>query len=104
MIGVLWAGAALAAVTLALRAAGPVMARRFEPGPAARRTVDLCALILLAGVAATSTFVEADGLASAARVCGVTVAGILAWRRVPLPLIILAAGGTTAGLRLLGVG
>lgn len=103
MTAVLCAGAALAVVTFALRAAGPLLADRFTPGPAARRIVDLCALTLLAGVAATSAITAEGGFAGAARVSGVTVAGVLVWRRAPLPLVIVAAGGTTAALRWLGV-
>lgn len=31
------------------------------------------------------------------------VAGVLAWRKAPLPVIVIAAAGCTAGLRLLHV-
>ncbi|NUQ90764.1 MAG: AzlD domain-containing protein, partial [Glycomyces artemisiae] len=34
---------------------------------------------------------------------GVVVGGVLAWRKAPLALVVVAAAATTAGLRLLGV-
>ncbi|ADG79773.1 Branched-chain amino acid transport OS=Tsukamurella paurometabola (strain ATCC 8368 / DSM /CCUG 35730 / CIP 100753 / JCM 10117 / KCTC 9821 / NBRC 16120/ NCIMB 702349 / NCTC 13040) OX=521096 GN=Tpau_3186 PE=4 SV=1 [Tsukamurella paurometabola] len=103
MTGILWAGAALAVVTLAFRAVGPVVAGRFELSPRARRIVDLCALALLAGVMATSAVADGRDFGGFARLAGVAVAGVLAWRRAPLPLVILAAGGTAAVLRLAGI-
>ncbi|WP_019200593.1 AzlD domain-containing protein [Tsukamurella sp. 1534] len=103
MIAVLCAGAALAAVTFAFRAAGPAVAGRLELGPGVRRTVDLCALALLAGVMVTAAVADGQEAAGYARIAGVGVAGVLAWRRCPLPLVILAAGGTAAALRALGV-
>ncbi|GIZ98294.1 MULTISPECIES: AzlD domain-containing protein [Tsukamurella] len=103
MIAVLCAGAALAVVTFLFRAAGPMVVGRFELSPRARRTVDLCAMALLAGVMATAAVADGRELAGFARFAGVAVAGLLAWRRAPLPLVILAAGATAAVLRLGGI-
>ncbi|TWS23548.1 AzlD domain-containing protein [Tsukamurella sputi] len=102
MTGVMWAGIALAIATFAMRATGPVLAGRFDLSDGTRRTVDLCALALLAGVMATTTFADGREFGGTARVAGVAVAGVLAWRRCPLPLVIVAAAAVTALLRLAG--
>ncbi|NMD55246.1 MULTISPECIES: AzlD domain-containing protein [Tsukamurella] len=103
MTAVVWAGIALAVATFAMRAAGPVFAGRFDLSDRARRTVDLCALALLAGVMATTAIADGREFGGLARITGVAVAGLLAWRRCSLPLVIVAAGGATALLRLAGV-
>ena len=102
MTAVVWAGVALAVATFAMRAAGPVLAGRFDLSEGARRTVDLCALTLLAGVMATTAFADGREFGGIARVAGVAIAGLLAWRRCPLPLVIVAAAAVTALLRLAG--
>ncbi|RDH10309.1 AzlD domain-containing protein [Tsukamurella pulmonis] len=103
MTAFLGAGAALAALTFVFRAVGPMLADRFTPSAATRRAIDTSALTLLAGVAATAAITSDGGFAGLARVCGVAAAGVLAWRRAPLPLVIIVAGATTAALRALEV-
>lgn len=102
MNAILWAGVALAVATFAMRAAGPILAGRFDLSEGARRTVDLCAFALLAGVMATTAFADGQGFGGTARLTGVAVAGLLAWRRCPLPLVIITAGAVTSLLRLAG--
>jgi hypothetical protein len=46
---------------------------------------------------------ERHGFAGWARPAGVLVAGVLAYRRAPFPVVVLAAAATTALLRLGGI-
>jgi uncharacterized membrane protein len=100
---VLLLGATLAVVTYIFRAAGSLLSAHVEPSPRAKQAVDAAALILLAGVMATTALTEGEGYAGTARVTGVAVAGLLAWRGAALPLILVAAAAVTAVLRLGGV-
>ena len=52
---------------------------------------------------ATAALTRGHGFAGWARPAGVLVGGALAMRRVPFPLVIVAAAATTATLRLSGV-
>ena len=94
--------ALLAAGTLALRLAGTLLRSRVEPTPWALAFVDRAVAVLFAALVATS-LLEAGHLAGVARPAGVAVAGLLAWRRAPFVVVVLAAAAVTAGLRLLGV-
>jgi hypothetical protein len=76
---------ALAVLTYALRLAGPLLRGRV--------TVPVAASALTSG----------HGFAGWARPLGVLVAGVLAARRAPFPVVVVAAGGVTALLRLAGV-
>ncbi|OTA15703.1 branched-chain amino acid transport [Xenorhabdus vietnamensis] len=61
------------------------------------------ATTLLFAVALAATFYESDHFAGMARVLGVAVAVFLAWRKMPLIVVILAAAIVTALLRYAGV-
>jgi uncharacterized membrane protein len=100
---VLLLGATLAVVTYIFRAAGALLVARVEPGPRAQQAVDAAALLLLASVMATTALTDGEGYAGTARVTGVAVAALLAWKQAPLPLVLVAAATVTAGLRLAGV-
>lgn len=93
----------LAAGTYGFRLAGPLLRERFTISARAERVLAGSAVVLLAAVVATSALTEDQAFAGWARPAGVAVAGVLAWRRVPFVLVVLAAAGTAAGLRLLGV-
>jgi len=93
----------LGAGTFALRAAGPFLATRFTLGDRPRELMDTAAIVLLTALVATAALVEGGSPAGVARPVGVLVAGLLAWRRAPFVVVVLAAAGTAAGLRLLGV-
>jgi hypothetical protein len=54
-------------------------------------------------LAATGALTQGHGFAGWARPAGVAVAGVLAARRAPFPVVVIAAGATTALLRLAGV-
>lgn len=95
--------AVLAAGTYAFRLAGPLLRERYSLTPRMRRVLTGAAVVLLAAVVATSALIEEQAFAGWARPSGVAVAGVLAWRGAPFVLVVLAAAGVTAGLRLLGV-
>lgn len=61
------------------------------------------AVVLLIAVVATTALTEEQGFAGIARPAGVLVGGVLAWLKVPFIVVIFAAAGVAAGLRLLGV-
>ncbi len=102
--GLIIAGiAVLATGTYLLRLAGFRLGSRLTLSPAANAMLADMATTLLIAVAGVSTFYEGVEFAGFARPIGVAVAALLAWRKQPLIVIILAAALVTAGLRLLGV-
>lgn len=93
----------LAAGTYALRWTGPALRHRLRLSPRAIHLLDTGALVLLAALVATATLPTGSGELGLALPAGVAVGGVLAWRRAPLLVTVLAAAGTTALLRLMGV-
>jgi branched-subunit amino acid transport protein len=93
----------LALGTYAFRLAGPLLRDRFELPAPVQRLLTTAAAVLLVALVTTAALTEGQGFAGWARPAGVLVAGVLALRRAPFPVIVLAAAGTTALLRLLGV-
>ena len=93
----------LSAGTFAFRFSGPVLRRRITFPPWAERLLEVGAVVLLAALAATIALTEGHGFAGLARPAGVLVGGVLAWRKAPFLVVVLAAAATTAVLRLLGV-
>ena len=92
----------LAAGTFALRFAGPALRSRVELPAAVEALLATAAVVLLTALVATASLTRDDGFAGIARPAGVLVGGVLAWRRVPFVVVVLAATTTAAGLRLLG--
>ena len=99
LIGIL----VLAVGTFSLRLAGPVMRSRFELPERAQQFLAAAAIVLLTALVATSALTDGHGPAGVARPAGVLVGGVLAWRKAPFVLVVVAAAATAAGLRLLGV-
>jgi branched-subunit amino acid transport protein len=93
----------LSAGTFAFRLAGPLLRQRIWFPPWAERLLETAAVILLAALVVTTGLTEGHRLAGLARPAGVSVGGILAWRKAPFPVVVLAAAATTAVLRLLGI-
>jgi branched-subunit amino acid transport protein len=93
----------LASGTYAFRFAGPALRSRIAVRPGAGRVLEAAAVVLLAALAATTALMTGHEFAGFARPAGVLVAGILAWRKVPFILVVLAAAGTAAVLRVSGV-
>ena len=58
---------------------------------------------MLAALVATTGRTKGHDFSGFARPAGVLVGGILAWRKAPFLVVVLAAAATTAGLRLLGI-
>jgi len=94
---------ALAALTYGMRIAGPLLRDRVTVPAAAERVLASSAAVLLLALAATSTFTQDGGFAGWARPAGVLVAGVLAVRRFPFPVVVVVAAAVTALLRLAGV-
>jgi branched-subunit amino acid transport protein len=95
--------AILAVGTFSLRFAGPLMRSRFELPERTQQILGAAAIVLLAALVATAALMDGDGPAGIARPAGVLVGGVLAWRKAPFVLVVVAAAATAAGLRLLGV-
>jgi branched-subunit amino acid transport protein len=97
------AAAVLGAGTFAFRFAGPVLRSRVKLTPKAQRLMATSAVVLLAALVATQALTAEQSFAGVARPTGVLVGGVLAWRKAPFVVVVLAAAGTAALLRLLGV-
>jgi branched-subunit amino acid transport protein len=96
-VGVLGVG------TYSLRLAGPLLGDRVELSPRLEELFGLATVVLLTALVAVSAVYESGDFAGYARPAGVAVGGVLAWRKAPFVVVVLAAAGTAAGLRLLGV-
>ncbi|MER5448079.1 AzlD domain-containing protein [Streptomyces sp. NPDC002766] len=94
---------ALALGTYAFRLVGPALHGRVELPARVRELLSAGAVVLLTALLATGALTEGGGFAGWARPAGVLVGGVLAWRRAPFTVIVLAAAGTAAVLRLAGV-
>lgn len=95
--------ALLAAGTFAVRFAGPVLRTRAAIPVRTEKLMGTAAVVLLVAVAATSALTEDQGAAGIARPVGVLVGGVLAWRKAPFVVAVVAAAVVAAGLRQLGV-
>lgn len=93
----------LAVGTFSLRIAGPLFRTRFELPERLEQLMSVAAVVLLAALVATAALTDGHGAAGIARPAGVLVGGILALRKVPFVVVVVAAAATAAGLRLLGV-
>ncbi|WP_427884975.1 AzlD domain-containing protein [Kribbella sp. GL6] len=93
----------LAVGTFSLRFAGPALRSRIEIPEKAQQLLAAAAIVLLTALVATAALTQGHGTAGIARPAGVLVGGVLAWRKAPFVLVVVAAAATAAGLRLLGV-
>ncbi|WP_327144394.1 MULTISPECIES: AzlD domain-containing protein [unclassified Nocardia] len=94
---------ALAVGTFAFRFAGPALRKRVQISPRTIKLLEIASIVLLTALAVTTLMPSGSGKIGFALPAGVLVAAVLAWRRAPLLLVILAAAVVTAGLRMLGV-
>jgi branched-subunit amino acid transport protein len=94
---------ALAVITYSFRLAGPLLSGRLRIPASAEGLIVAATATLLVSLAATSALTQGHGFAGWARPAGVTVAGLLAARKAPFPVVVGAAAATTALLRLAGV-
>ncbi|WP_433612490.1 AzlD domain-containing protein [Dactylosporangium sp. CA-139114] len=93
----------LAAGTYALRFAGPVLRDRITVSDELKRYLSLAAIALLAALIATAALVEGGKFVGIARPAGVLVGAVLAWRKAPFVVVVVAAALTAALLRVAGV-
>ena len=94
---------ALAAITYGFRLVGPLCRGRLTLPAGATVLFADAATVLLIALAATSALFTGHDFAGWARPAGVLVAGLLAARRAPFPVVVIAAAAVTALLRLGGV-
>jgi branched-subunit amino acid transport protein len=94
---------ALAVGTYTLRLTGVLLRDRLNLSDRVRLLLPMAAAALLAALAATAALTESGGFAGVARPAGVAVGALLAWRRAPFVVVVIAAALTAAGLRLAGV-
>jgi branched-subunit amino acid transport protein len=90
----------LGAGTFAYRFAGPALHARFAIPATVLALMSTSAVVLLVALVVTSTVTDGDGLADPARAIGVLVGGVLAWRRAPFAVVVVAAAATAALIRL----
>lgn len=93
----------LAAGTYGFRFAGVALRDRIALPDPVRRLLPIAAVTLLAALAATAALTDAGRFMGVARPAGVLVGAVLAWRRAPFVVVVVAAAVTAAGLRLAGV-
>ena len=95
-----WLSIVVLALGSYLAKAAGVLAGASSIGERARPFTALVPAALFAGLVAVLTF-DIDGvLGIDARLAGVAVAGVLAWRRAPFVITVLAAMAVTALLRM----
>jgi branched-subunit amino acid transport protein len=93
----------LGAGTYAFRVAGPLLGARLTLSDRTRDLMNTATVVLLTALVATVALVQGGSPAGIARPVGVLVGGVLAWRRAPFVVVVVAAAATAAGLRALGV-
>jgi branched-subunit amino acid transport protein len=94
---------AIALGTYAFRVAGPLLRDRVELSERVKTLLSTAALVLLVALIATASLMDGRHFAGVALPAGVLVGGVLAWRKAPFVVVVIAAAACTAGLRLVGV-
>ena len=95
--------ASLSAGTYWMLRGGVKLGNRLALFERAQALLSDAATVLLFSVALATTFYEGEHFAGMARVLGVAFAVFLAWRKMPLIVVIVAAAVVTALLRLAGL-
>jgi branched-subunit amino acid transport protein len=99
--GLLVAGVLILSVgTYGFRLAGQLLRTRVRFPPRAVELLEVAAVVLLTALVAVTAFTQGHGSAGLARPAGVAVAGLLAWRKAPFIVVVLAAALTTALIRM----
>jgi branched chain amino acid efflux pump len=94
----------LAAGTYAIRATGIVLRDKIVLPNWLQSLLPVAATTLLAALIATAVFTDAGHLSlGVARPAGVLVGVVLAWKRAPFAVVVIAAAATAALLRLAGL-
>ena len=71
--------------------------------PKVKAFTERVTVALLAALVVTQTFASSQELVLDARLPAVLVAGVLLWLRAPFIVVVVAAAGVAAALRLLGL-
>lgn len=95
--------AILSAGTYLMRLGGAKLGSRLALSERSQALLSDAATVLLFSVALATTFYESEHFAGMARVLGVGFAVFLAWRKMPLIVVIISAAVVTALLRLAGL-
>ena len=90
----------LCVASYVFKAVGPLIAGGRQLGPETQRVLELVAVPLLAALIVVQTFGDGRRLVLDARAPALVVAAVLAWRRAPFLVIVLAAAATAALIRL----
>jgi branched chain amino acid efflux pump len=93
----------LAIGTYTMRLGGVLLRDRLHFSDTFQRLLPMAATALLAALATMAALMEGAHLAGFARPAGVLVGALLAWRRLPFVVVVIAAAATAALLRLAGV-
>ncbi|PPK67375.1 AzlD domain-containing protein [Actinokineospora auranticolor] len=93
----------LAAGTFAFRFGGTLLRDRVRMPERVRDLLGTGAIVLLVALIATSALTRGPAFAGWALPAGVLVGGLLAWRKAPCVVVVIAAAAATALLRLAGV-
>jgi branched-subunit amino acid transport protein len=96
-----WAVLALCGCAYALKAVGLALGDRVGAEGGVGGSLELVVVPVIAALIVVQTVGGDHALVADARLPAVLVAGVLVWRRAPILVIVLAAGGTAALLRLL---
>lgn len=88
-----------AALTMLIKAVGPVLLGGRDLPPGFSRVVVLMAPTLLCALVVTSVFASGRSWSVGAHTVGVAVAAVMLWRRHSLVLCVVVAVAITAGLR-----
>lgn len=91
----------LATGTFVFRLAGPLLRTRIRFPRRAADVLEAAAVTLLAALVATSALTAGRRFSGLGTPLAVLVAGLLAWRKAPFFLVVLAAAGTAALLHVL---
>ena len=94
---------ALAVGTFLIRLAGPLLRKRLTLSERVETILKAGATVVLLALAVTSALMVEGEFAGWALPAGVLVGGVLAWRRLPLAVVVVATAATTALLRLAGI-
>ncbi|WP_312952521.1 AzlD domain-containing protein [Superficieibacter sp.] len=93
----------LSAGTYLMRLGGATLGSRLSLSERSQALLSDAATTLLFSVALATAIYEGGHFAGMARVLGVAFALLLAWRKMPLIVVIVAAAVVTALLRLAGI-
>lgn len=92
--------AALAAGTIAIKAAGPLVLGDRAPAQRALGVIALIAPAVITALVVYETFADQpDGIVVDARVAGLAAAGVALLARLPMIAVVVIAAAVTAGVR-----